>query len=262
MFHILHMGTDSEHGDYFHVYLEKGWNYHVFLYTKTPAYFFVNGEKLIAPAGSIIIYDINATYHYGIYGDVYRDDWIQFEYDEEILRELNIPMNQPFPVSDELEIPKYFQLISNSFFSTSPHSSHAASYLLHAMLCTIADFYNKENTGSAHYKELLELRQKIYSHPEIPWNITTTAKELGLSASYFQNQYHQNFGCTFGQDMIQSRLLHAKELLTNTQLSAKEISALCGYNNAVHFCRQFKDFIKVSPIEYRKKYQQQKNTTD
>ncbi len=262
MFDILHMGTDSRHGDYFHVYLEKGWDYHVFLYTKTPAYFFVNGEKIIAPAGSIILYDINATYHYGICGDEYRDDWIQFQYDEEILQELNIPMNQPIPVSDELEISKYFQLISNSFFSPTPHNSHTASFLLHAMLCTISDFYHKETPGNAHYKELLKLRQRIYSHPEISWSIPVAAKELGLSTSYFQSQYHQGFGCTFGQDIIQSRLLHAKELLTNTRLSAKEISILCGYHNPVHFCRQFKDYTLISPIEYRKKHQQIKNTTD
>ena len=46
----------------------------------------------------------------------------------------------------------------------------------------------------------------------------------------------------------------AKELLMQTSLTAREISALCGYQNETHFSRQFKQFTGTAPQEYRKRY--------
>lgn len=50
-------------------------------------------------------------------------------------------------------------------------------------------------------------------------------------------------------DVIESRI---KELLIESDLQVGEISSLCGYQNDVHFIRQFKKLTTLTPTEYRR----------
>ena len=44
----------------------------------------------------------------------------------------------------------------------------------------------------------------------------------------------------------------AKELLKTTNLRIQEIAEQCGYENASHFMRQFKDKIGMTAVQFRK----------
>jgi AraC family transcriptional regulator of arabinose operon len=52
-------------------------------------------------------------------------------------------------------------------------------------------------------------------------------------------------------DVINSRIEHAKYLLTTTDISVKQIAQLCGYNNENHFMRQFKEITGITPTKFR-----------
>ncbi|HCL04174.1 MAG TPA: AraC family transcriptional regulator, partial [Lachnoclostridium phytofermentans] len=45
---------------------------------------------------------------------------------------------------------------------------------------------------------------------------------------------------------------YAKDLLSKTNMPIKEVANECGYKNEVHFMRQFKSIVGVTPSEYRK----------
>jgi len=49
----------------------------------------------------------------------------------------------------------------------------------------------------------------------------------------------------------QTRMTHAKSLLQMTQLSIQEVAARCGFNDSSYFCRIFKKYSGLSPIQYR-----------
>ena len=51
---------------------------------------------------------------------------------------------------------------------------------------------------------------------------------------------------------------HAKLLLSSTKIPVSAISEQCGYNNDVHFMRQFKNYTGLTPTEYRKRYSEKK----
>ena len=99
---------------------------------------------------------------------------------------------------------------------------------------------------------LLTIRNKIYSKPYEPRNIESSAHEVRMSPSNFQHLYKKAFGISFINDIIQSRIEYAKLHLTQTNITVKSISELCGYNNITHFFRQFKEVTGMTPIEYRK----------
>ena len=60
------------------------------------------------------------------------------------------------------------------------------------------------------------------------------------------------FGVSFQQDLILMRVTRARFNLSTSNLSLSQIAELCGYNNEVHFYRQFKKLTGVTPAQYRK----------
>ncbi|MNC73208.1 HTH-type transcriptional regulator GadW [compost metagenome] len=52
-------------------------------------------------------------------------------------------------------------------------------------------------------------------------------------------------------DVIASRVEHAKYLLTTTDISVKKIAEMCGYASEIHFMRQFKQQLGLTPSQYR-----------
>lgn len=79
-----------------------------------------------------------------------------------------------------------------------------------------------------------------------------------MSKSNFQHLYKKYFGVAFMQDLINSRIEHAKMLLLNTNLTSTAIAEQCKYKNYAHFARQFKEIVLMTPIPFRKQYQKQK----
>ena len=91
-----------------------------------------------------------------------------------------------------------------------------------------------------YYSELQNLRSEIYSNPSDEWTVPKLAQRVGLSVSYFQKLYHDMFGISCYNDVILSKINYAKTQLASTNYSIRTIAANCGYDNDVHFMRQFK----------------------
>lgn len=81
-----------------------------------------------------------------------------------------------------------------------------------------------------------------------------------LSLSYFQHLYKQFFDSSCQQDIINARLELAKYYLKDSDMSIRSLSDFCGYENELHFMRQFKKFIGMTPTEYRENVHKTNNT--
>ena len=92
----------------------------------------------------------------------------------------------------------------------------------------------------------------MQNNPSTPRSLDDYAGRLGISKSYFQHLYTELFSISFQQDIIQFRMEHARYLLTTTDLTLSQIAEICGYNNEVHFYRQFKQLTSITPAQYRK----------
>lgn len=109
----------------------------------------------------------------------------------------------------------------------------------------------KEKSDSYHDK-LSILRSKIYNKPYLEWNVEGLAHELTMSNSYFQHLYKAAFGISVMNDVIRSRIEHAKYLLSTTDMPISQIAEMCGYKCGLHFMRQFKTRMQMTPTEYRR----------
>lgn len=103
-------------------------------------------------------------------------------------------------------------------------------------------------------EQLYRLRNDIMTKPQLDWNIADIAKSVGISRSYFQRLYRQQFSVSCMDDIIAARMKKACQLLQYTDMRIQEIAIQCGYRNESHFMRQFKEKSGVTALQYRKEH--------
>ena len=87
--------------------------------------------------------------------------------------------------------------------------------------------------------------------PQNDWSIEGLAQQLIMSKSHFEHTYKKIFGISPMNEVINSRIENAKFILTSTDISVKQIAEMCGYKSDIHFMRQFKSRLGVTPSVYR-----------
>jgi AraC-like DNA-binding protein len=88
-------------------------------------------------------------------------------------------------------------------------------------------------------------------------NISTiTSEKLAettcMSYSKFRKIFKEYTGFAPSQYIQEVRINMAKELLTNTSKSIKEIASLCGFNDSNRLSTLFKEVYGLSPLQYKK----------
>jgi len=77
------------------------------------------------------------------------------------------------------------------------------------------------------------------------------ANELQISYSRFRKIFKEYTGLAPGQFQIQLKIHKAKELLTNTTKSVKEIAFELNFESNFYFSKLFKEKVGLTPGEFR-----------
>lgn len=77
------------------------------------------------------------------------------------------------------------------------------------------------------------------------------AEEMGYSDAYFSKLFKQYFNQNFTAYLTEYRINKAKELLSNTNHSIKDISRMVGYTDSNYFAKIFKRLVGEIPSKYR-----------
>ncbi len=256
-------GYDSMHKMIFDRSFPGGFEDYALLLIKTASYFELDGERVAFPPNTVIIYGMHSPVHYGCQSPHYNDDWIHFELqgkDTNLLDELAIPVDRPFSLPGLGTLTDYTRLIVQEKLSAHPHSPQVIDSLMHALLCSLSDQLHTLsdcNTNCRHYHAMNELRIEILNAPYQKWDVPQLARSLGLSVSYFQHLYKQFFHTTCIQDIIHARIKQAQLYLCISEMSVSSLALFCGYDNELHFMRQFKKICGMTPSQYRETHRRQ-----
>ena len=77
------------------------------------------------------------------------------------------------------------------------------------------------------------------------------AEEMGYSDAYFSKLFKQYFNQNITAYLTEYRIKKAKELLSNTNHSIKDISRMVGYTDSNYFAKIFKRLVGEIPSKYR-----------
>ncbi|OBZ12561.1 AraC family transcriptional regulator [Bacillus sp. FJAT-26390] len=88
-------------------------------------------------------------------------------------------------------------------------------------------------------------------------NVDQMAESVHLHPNYFSSYFKKHFGIPPLKYVSRKRTERAKQLLTTTSLSIKEIADQTGFKETNHFTKFFRKEVSLSPTEYRAAYSKQ-----
>lgn len=256
---INNIGFNHCHDSDFFIDRPYGSNDNLLLLLKTDSIFNLDDNEIIVPENSFFIYKKGRPQRYRcIPKNIFCNDWIHFEFEngeEETFFGLGLQYEQPVHMQTLSFLSFCIKSISYEWYSNNINKHSTISHYMFLLFNNVSEqMYRKfsPNVKPDSYYELLStIRNKIYSNPFEKRNVDSTAHEVRMSKSNFQHLYKKYFGVTFMQDLINSRIEYSKMLLLNTNLNINDIALQSGYNNYVHFTKQFKSKTGVTPLEYK-----------
>jgi len=93
---------------------------------------------------------------------------------------------------------------------------------------------------------------RIYENVQSPPSVNELAAESCLSVSRFSHLFRDVTGKSVTEFVAAIRMERARELLSGTDMSIREIAELLGYENQNYFSRCFRKTTGCSPREYRR----------
>ena len=263
---VDYIGCQHKHPEDFHIDRPQGLENHILLLIKSPALFSVNGALVPVRKNSFVIYKAGVPHEYGANKEPYIDDFIHFHFeegDEEYFLSHNMVFNRPVYVGELTECSEILRNMRFEFCTPDEDRAEAMNLYFRLLILKLGravrgTSLNSSDLNSDHFHSLRAIREKIFSTHAFRMTIDEMARAANVSRSYFQHSYKMLFGQSVRDDILQSRMSHAKLLLSSTKIPVSAISEQCGYNNDVHFMRQFKNYTGLTPTEYRKRYSDKK----
>lgn len=96
-----------------------------------------------------------------------------------------------------------------------------------------------------------EIENHIREHFEEDLSMQDVARIMNYSDAYFCKLFKRCFRVNFSTYLNEYRVSRAKELLSTTRSSVKDISLRCGYTDSNYFARVFRRITGQTPSEYR-----------
>lgn len=246
------MGISYRHDEDFCIDRPDGSGDNLLLIFKTPAFVASGNTEIAVSENSAVVYAKGTPQIYGASGGEYVNHWVHFDCDETdiFFERAGICFDRPFSVGSLASAESLLELLSVESVSEDRRAGECADLLLRLLFLKLGT----DGTRTApkpHRDDLQRLRADIYSTPSGRYKIDDSAAKVLLSPSHFQAAYKAEFGVSFGEDVIRARIAAAKRYLKTTSLSVREIAELCGYENDVHFIRQFKKRTGMTATEFR-----------
>jgi len=185
----------------------------------------------------------------------WNEYWIEFNGSFAKNLQSNLYLNPSEPVISigiGVEILENFLKIISRIRDEDISFQYTASGVLMQILGQIA---TKKISGTFRGQDIeSQIRQAksyISDNLSLPISPEKIAIQLDISYSLFRSQFRKYTGFSPIQYQIQLRIQKAKEMLTSTNLSIKEITHKLGFESTFYFSRIFKQKTGKSPSQFR-----------
>jgi two-component system response regulator YesN len=116
----------------------------------------------------------------------------------------------------------------------------------------ITSYVKPQNSIDYSNHIVMATREYLESHYADDISLEDMAEHVNISPQYFSKLIKKTTGFNFIDWLSMLRVRKAKELLTNSNLTVKEVCFMVGYKDPNYFSRIFKKRIGITPSEYVK----------
>lgn len=236
----------------------KNWHndYELIFITGGIAHFFKEGRRYDIEKDSLVLYKPEESQFYKLESennvDIY---WISFTGSkvEELLNKVDLNSKLPMQLEFNNDITGLFQKIISELRLTKPlYIEIIKSYFIQLLIALSRNLHHNDRSprlsNSLIDSFLYDFHQVYYEDI----NISQYATMKNISCSWFIREFKRYKKCSPKQYITNFRIQKAKEFLSDTSLTIKDVSTLTGYDDQLYFCRIFKKYTGMSPSNFRK----------
>lgn len=206
------------------------------------------GEKILAPAGSLVYVPENSEYTLNFFN---------FKQSSSSTFGINFSLSDkggtPFLLSRHITVFNFSH--GKLFIEKIIDSADSALPCYGKMKSGMYDILTDLSGRNIDMKPKFDIIQKGIKYIENEVNQTLSISEIAalcnVTESYFRKLFKEYSGMSPAKYRINAKLKRSKDYLKHTNLNASEIADLLGFTDTSFFCKQFKAFTGETPLQYR-----------
>lgn len=213
-------------------------------------------QAVTVKEGSVILLFKNEWHRYRPDHDLgWQEYWFGFDgwYADHIFN--NSLLNPKCPIiviPNQAILMELFQKTFEWLESYGPGNEKVVTSHLTTILAVIETILRSDPTLDAETEQKVKKYQVcLVENFDQEINLSNLASELGISYSWLRKKFRQQFGLAPNQYIVKLRIQKARDLLTLSNKSVKEIAVACGFSSPYYFSRYFKKETGVSPQKFR-----------
>jgi AraC-like DNA-binding protein len=211
------------------------------------------GEEVDNPTAYAIVFNLNMLFSI-------ESDICKYKYLEPLQ---NGKIYIPTFIKDEILGKNIYDIII--YFKNKPYGYELIiKGLLFTIFFQIYNKYLKENNTKRKYSCKIEKIKGVLDYINMSYQEEITLDSLSnvanLNKFYLCRIFREVLHLSPIEYINKIRVEKASELLRNTDMSISEIAFEVGYNNISYFIKNFKKFMNITPLQYRKKLQMELET--
>ncbi len=262
-FQIVGVGVHGKAGVGFQIHRRRGSGDFLFLQFHVPVKVRLREREFQGGAGACILYTPGVRQWYwgvdahGAHG-VLDNSWVHFLGPDALraLRRYRLPLNALFYPREPESSVEHLRAIQREVLQRGDFWEDQASVRLRLLLVDAARNTLPRAPGGRALRRMETLasfrriRQRVHEQLDRRWTIAELARLARLSPSRFAALYKECFGVAPIDDLLDARIAHARELLTNSTLPVKQVAAMSGFENIYYFSRAFRRRVGCPPSKY------------
>ena len=222
--------------------------------------YIIDGERYTAKAGDLILYNSGSVHdEFGGSGNELCTYCIALSN----LKISSLPVNKILPEEYSPILPsgEYFDEILSIFKaiereSYRPNGAETANFLTMALVTKVFSMLKTQGLPRREKNPSLSSRARDFIDEHFTENITLEdiAEAVSTGVYKLSKTFKTEIGIPPMKYVILRRMGEAQNLLINTDLTVTRIALSVGYNNSNYFQNVFKEFMNMTPKEYRKRW--------
>ncbi len=241
------------------IYRPEGFLYDQFFYnTYGTGNLTMNGKKYHLEEGSAFFIPANMPHHYYPDGDLWDVRWMTPVGPalKPILEKFNLEKGGVYTLHDETELDRILNHMRMLLIEHPKHGNLLASGYIYPFIMEFVyqtSLYDRSEVENIPYEnQIKSLKEYISTHFMHPITLDDLCKVVPSTHQHMCRMFRESLNMRPTQYINKVRVDMAKSLLLYSDYSIDQIAAKCGFNDTSYFCKTFKNFESITPIEYRK----------
>lgn len=217
----------------------------------------MNGQIYELPEGSAFFIPANMPHSYYPDSDIWDIRWMVPGGSAlpELYRKFHLENGGVFMLQDESGLDRILNQMRMDLIEHPVHGNVLAAGAVYAFIIEFVyqtSLYEiKESEGMPYERQILALKEYIGSHFMYPITLDDLCKVVPVTHQHICRIFKETLGLRPMEYVNQVRIEMARSLLIYSDFSIKEVGEKCGFQNTNYFCKTFKKYEHVTPLEYR-----------